>query len=487
MADGAVNGVRIVIGLAVAGAVAVAGGYMLWQGRQAPMTDGAAADDAAVVSPAEAPAAMANATEEAAPAAPETVTPQAVVTEAATPEPATPEALTDASEPMAPAVPTFDVVRIEADGSTLIAGSAPPDSGVSLRLDGVEEVRVQAGGDGAFVAQFTLAPNPAPRLLSMAAVLDDGTEVAANKTVAVAPIAASVPVASAQSDPAPAAAPEPPTAILLSDEGAAVVQGPTTLIDEGEKVEVSLDAIAYAPDGEVQLSGRGQADSALRIYLDNAAVMETTTAADGKWAVTLPTTIPGIYTLRIDQMGPEGAVVSRFETPFKRETLEALAVASVATMPAPEETIEPNAPDAAAETAPTAALKPVAPAVQAGAPDLAIPEPAAAVAPAALATVNGAGSDDAANPAAEPAVTAEPVADAISAALPTATANNPVEVAPVQAPVTVTVQPGFTLWGIATERFGAGTMYVQVFEANRNSIKDPDLIYPGQVFTLPQE
>jgi nucleoid-associated protein YgaU len=54
-------------------------------------------------------------------------------------------------------------------------------------------------------------------------------------------------------------------------------------------------------------------------------------------------------------------------------------------------------------------------------------------------------------------------------------------------PVTVTVQPGFTLWRIATDRFGEGTMYVQVFEANRDRIKDPDLIYPGQVFTLPPE
>ncbi|HSF63961.1 MAG TPA: LysM peptidoglycan-binding domain-containing protein, partial [Paracoccaceae bacterium] len=50
----------------------------------------------------------------------------------------------------------------------------------------------------------------------------------------------------------------------------------------------------------------------------------------------------------------------------------------------------------------------------------------------------------------------------------------------------VTVQPGFTLWGIAQDRFGSGFLYVQVFEANRDQIRDPDLIYPGQVFTLPQ-
>jgi nucleoid-associated protein YgaU len=63
-----------------------------------------------------------------------------------------------------------------------------------------------------------------------------------------------------------------------------------------------------------------------------------------------------------------------------------------------------------------------------------------------------------------------------------------VEAVPVvkPAPVTVTVQPGFTLWGIAKENFGEGVLYVQVFEANRDKIRDPDLIYPGQVFSIPR-
>jgi nucleoid-associated protein YgaU len=50
----------------------------------------------------------------------------------------------------------------------------------------------------------------------------------------------------------------------------------------------------------------------------------------------------------------------------------------------------------------------------------------------------------------------------------------------------VTVQPGFTLWAIAKGKYGAGEQYVRVYEANRNLIRDPDLIYPGQVFTLPE-
>ena len=49
----------------------------------------------------------------------------------------------------------------------------------------------------------------------------------------------------------------------------------------------------------------------------------------------------------------------------------------------------------------------------------------------------------------------------------------------------VTVQPGNTLWAIARKRYGDGLLYVRVFEANRDKIKDPDLIYPGQLFDLP--
>ena len=50
----------------------------------------------------------------------------------------------------------------------------------------------------------------------------------------------------------------------------------------------------------------------------------------------------------------------------------------------------------------------------------------------------------------------------------------------------VTVQPGNTLWAIAREQFGDGVAYVRLFEANRDLIRDPDLIYPGQVFAIPE-
>lgn len=49
----------------------------------------------------------------------------------------------------------------------------------------------------------------------------------------------------------------------------------------------------------------------------------------------------------------------------------------------------------------------------------------------------------------------------------------------------ITVQPGHTLWGIARDQLGAGVLYVQVYEANRDQIRDPHWIYPGQIFAIP--
>jgi len=51
----------------------------------------------------------------------------------------------------------------------------------------------------------------------------------------------------------------------------------------------------------------------------------------------------------------------------------------------------------------------------------------------------------------------------------------------------ITVQPGNTLWVMAEDRYGDGFLYTQIFSANREAIRDPDLIYPGQIFSLPTE
>ena len=157
---------------------------------------------------------------------------------------------------------------------------------------------------------------------------------------------------------------------------------------------VTLDAITYDPTGEVLLSGRGTSSGNVRVYLDNRPILTTRIAEDGQWRTSLPEVESGVYTLRVDQLRPDGSVSSRLETPFKREDAAQLAAVAAQTLP----------------------------------------------------------KGDATAP-------------------------------PLRA---VTIQPGDTLWQIATDTYGEGVLYVRIFKANRDRIRDPDLIYPGQVFALPK-
>ncbi len=49
----------------------------------------------------------------------------------------------------------------------------------------------------------------------------------------------------------------------------------------------------------------------------------------------------------------------------------------------------------------------------------------------------------------------------------------------------VIVQPGNSLWRIARRAYGRGAQYTIIYEANASQIRDPDLIYPGQIFEVP--
>ena len=291
----------------------------------------------------------------------------------------------------------------------------------------------------------------------------EGTPITSLEMVAIAPITrpkSLVADLEPQSEPRPevstenvaGVAPEPelesdvaadaaPTTLFLNEGGATLLQGEGA--DPALAKQVMIDTISYSPSGAVQIGGRGDADAGVRLYLDNAEVASTIVAADSLWQVTLGDTAPGIYTLRVDQMDATGKVTSRFEIPFKRETREALALAAGSGQAGAPVATGSVAPDIA-----TAAAPDTNPITQDLAPDTAAETPV------------------------EVAMAAEPSTATDAASAP-------------QPPVTITVQPGFTLWGIAQERFGDGVFYVQVFEANRDKIKDPNQIYPGQIFSIP--
>lgn len=49
----------------------------------------------------------------------------------------------------------------------------------------------------------------------------------------------------------------------------------------------------------------------------------------------------------------------------------------------------------------------------------------------------------------------------------------------------VVVQPGANLWRLARAAYGSGQQFTVIYAANREQIRNPALIFPGQVFSLP--
>jgi len=427
--------------------------------------------------------------------------------------------------------PSMDLVRIEPDGTALVAGQAPAGALVTLLTNAVEVASTKADAAGKFVAMFTMPPSASGQMLSMVVTLADGSTVASTSQVAIATITAPVAVADAGTETAPAAdtagtvamapaieAPSP-TALAVTDAGVKVLQsGAATPAEVAGNV--SLDLIAYPSPDMVQFGGHGTAGQFIRLYLDNAAFGEPIAIPpDGVWSVTLDGIAPGIHTLRVDQVDGSGKVTSRFETPFKRETPKALAAASgvvappsvvagaaATTAPAADGTADAST-TATADSAVTTALATTALATVGTTTAPATTEVPALPATEALAvTTAPAAAVIAEVPAADATLAADaapqtPVVDSAAAAVappatetgvamtgdaPAADITATLDASPKPAaPITITVQPGYTLWFIAKQNFGKGVLYVQVFNANKDKIKNPDLIYPGQVFTMP--
>lgn len=341
-----------------------------------------------------------------------------IVTVAPTAEPPPPPAAEPTAVPAA-----IDTVRAEADGTVLIAGSAPPGADLSILVDGQVAGQAKPDAQGKFATFLALAPSLTPRVLSLSGKTADGqplqgpAEVILNPMPAASAAEAPQTADSGESDapttdapPVPeataAAAPASPS-VLVADEN-----GVTKLTDATPLAEVMIDTIGYDQLGNVDIAGRGGDAGVVRLYIDNTLIATAPLAADGKWRAKLTAVATGVHTLRADQVGPDGKVTSRAETPFQRE--EPAKVAAVSAPPAPDTT---NA--------------------------------------------------DTTNAATSPAATPTPAA------------------APKTKAQIITVQPGFTLWAIARASYGDGLFYVRVYEANKDQIRDPDLIYPGQIFTVP--
>jgi nucleoid-associated protein YgaU len=324
---------------------------------------------------------------------PSTATPAAEANPTADQQAALPPATAEAP-PAQPesGQPSFDVVRVDPTGTLVIAGRADPDSEVTVTSDGKVIGTATADANGEWV-MLPEQPMPAGKhQLGLSAELPDGRGLEADKLVMLV-----VPEKDKTVAGQPAETTGGSLALLVpkdSTGGAVVLQKPeapsattsqSVAPDQGtsgiSSGALGLDVVDYDDKGDVVVGGRGTPGATVQLYLDNKPVGATTVDDRGRWQLTPAEPVaPRLHTLRVDQVGRDGRVAARVESPFLRaERLE---------LPADQAFI---------------------------------------------------------------------------------------------------VQPGNSLWRIARRTYGEGLRYTVIYEANRLQIRDPDLIYPGQVFAIPPQ
>lgn len=130
----------------------------------------------------------------------------------------------DVDEPQSAAAraPQFDLVRIEPDGSALIAGAGGAGAAVVIYLDGEAIGEATAGGDGRFVSLLDIPPAAQPRLMTLA-TRQAGAETFSEAEIIISPFGsdpAEIAMAkSAGSEPAPARGAEPGRRRGRGDDG----------------------------------------------------------------------------------------------------------------------------------------------------------------------------------------------------------------------------------------------------------------------------
>ncbi|WP_141246491.1 LysM peptidoglycan-binding domain-containing protein [Actibacterium ureilyticum] len=426
------------LAMIVAGLLAAGGVAWLLRPTQAPAPlaavppQGADAPETAAVAPEPVPEPVQDTPTAAADApAPSTAAPEQAQADAP-PPPETPVPAPEAPVLADPVTPSFDVVRVAPDGAALVAGQAAPGAEVTVRLGATEAARAVADARGQFVAQFDVAPGEAPQAMSLSAKDAQGTQAASTQTVIISPVAAPEPAPAA--DVATAEAPGEPPADPAADPAA-----PVAATDPAPEppAPAQAPAVVLADQGGVRVLQGGAAPDQLVIE----AISYSASGAVVLAGRALPQAFVRLYLDNAElgtlQSGTDGRWSGTFDGIAPGlYTLRADELDTAGKVIARTETpFKREAPEALAQV--------LAPA----------PTPA-------------------------PAAPAETPADTAATPDPAAPATPAVQV--------VTVQPGFTLWGIAQETYGDGLLYVQVFEANKGLIRDPDLIYPGQVFDVPQ-
>lgn len=465
-------------------------------------------------------------------AAAETQVDEAQATETQAEESATEEVVeADAAETQeAPLpIPTFDVVRVETDGTTVVAGTCPAGSLVSIQVDGQDVESGTCDGSGQFVLFLNIGSSDQARVMTLSAKQFD-TTLLADAQVIIAPVVQQVAKAAAEAEEAvetqstsntqqaeveaaeisegeaedateeatdetaPVNEDKSEDTVVVSEE---TEEAPKAEASEEMTAEVAQQTEEVAQQTEVSSEQVASAEeSEMDAASDDAAAAETN--APSATAQSVETADSAVKQAEVAEATAQTvAIVETVETEAAPETQPAPAVLlvkddgvdilqGVGAAPQVMDQLTVAAITYSEEGAvylsgfsPAGFLRVYLNNTQVIV--LEVPEPGewkaelVDVAPGVYTLrVDQVDADGNVQSRVEtPFKREEPAKVA--------------QVAQTRKPLVSleVVQPGSTLWAISREAYGSGILFVNIFEANRDQIRDPDLIYPGQIFELP--
>ncbi len=345
-----------------------------------------------------------------------------------------------ADTPEPPAVseaPRFDLVRVAPDGAALVAGQASPGAVVTVYADAAPLAEVEADAQGNFVAIFDAVPAEAPQSLTLgAAAPGTEAEVVSEEVVLL------LPEAPAMEPPAGAAMPAGTAAPDGSPEFAALPDLPPAA--EGEPpADAPQAARQPAPAPAARVEAGTDRELAPRPRVAATAIVR----ADGVEVIAGAAVPPRQVSLASISYAEDGAVV-----------LAGLGTAGSRLRAYVDDGF--NREGVVADD---------------GRWSLALGEVEIGVYRLRVDQIDGEGR------------VASRVETPFQRDLPRAPRPRPESAgAASSGQMQVTVQPGANLWTLARVHYGAGVLYTQIFLANQELIRDPHLIYPGQIFDLPE-
>jgi nucleoid-associated protein YgaU len=374
--------------------------------------------------------------------------------QAQTEKPAEPEQKTAAAEPAAP-------TEQAPAASAPAAGTEQPAAGETVQKT------AEAPATGETVQKTAEAPaTPATPSKPEDSTSAAPAEPATQEMAAVAPKAAEETQVEKPAEPAAPKATETPA--------------------KTADIPLRLDAVDYNDKGDIIFSGRAKPGTAVRLYVDNGSVGDAIVDSQGNWTFAGSDIIaPGTHSLRADQIDSSGKVMARIELPFQREDAAAVAALNAPAEPEPappaksteipppaqpETTTAQPVPQPSEPVQPEAQPAPQTTEVAKAEPETTTPAPSA---PAAS-------SETPATPEPQPEATEQ------AAAAPTTTEPETKQPEPDKPRSgKVVIQPGNNLWKLSRVIYGRGINFTVIYDANKEQIRDPDLIYPGQIFAIP--